>query len=62
MLKRILAAVMSAAMILSMSSCGKGQASKSVETTEDGKKIVKMYAWYIEDTSIYSHISEFNKA
>lgn len=60
MLKRILAAVMSVAMAFTLSSCEKKENNQAPETTADGKKIVKIYAWYIEDKSIYSHINDFN--
>ena len=61
MLKRILAAVMSAAIILALSSCGKDEPERpEPELTEDGKKIVKMYARMAFDTDIYDSIRNFN--
>ena len=47
MLKRIFAAVISAAMMLALSSCGKNDNEQvpDIAVTEDGKKIVKMYVW-----------------
>ncbi|MBD5141480.1 MAG: extracellular solute-binding protein [Ruminococcus sp.] len=61
MFKRILAAVMSAAIILALSSCGKDEPKRpEPELTEDGKKIVKMYAWRALDTDIYDFIRNFN--
>lgn len=62
MLKRILAAVMSAATILAMSSCGKDEPKRpEPELTEDGKKIVKIYVDFNLYDGLYSQIIEFNK-
>lgn len=60
--KRILAAVISAAMIPAMSSCGKNDNEQVPDTalTEDGKKIVKMYADLNLYDNLYSQIAEFN--
>ena len=62
MLKRFLAAVLSAAMILAMSSCGKNNNEQvpDIAVTEDGKKIVKMYADINLYDNLYSQIAEFN--
>lgn len=61
MLKRILAAVMSAAMVFAISSCGKDEPKRpEPEFTEDGKKIVKMYTRMAIDTDIYNIINNFN--
>lgn len=63
MLKRILAAVMSAAMVFAMSSCGKDEPKRpEPELTADGKKIVKMYTRMVTETDIdiYNIINNFN--
>ncbi|MDE7288943.1 MAG: extracellular solute-binding protein [Oscillospiraceae bacterium] len=60
MYKKILAAVMSAAMILAVSSCGNGQAPQNVKTVADGKKIVSMYALYMGD-GFKKDVSDFNR-
>lgn len=61
MLKKILAAVMSAAMVLTISSCsGDNAKSPAPELTEDGKKIVKMYTREVLDMEIYDFIRNFN--
>lgn len=62
-LKKFLAAVMSAVMILAMSSCGNGgdgQVSKNAETTTNGKKIVSVYALYMDD-DFKKDVSDFNR-
>lgn len=62
MLKRILAAVISAVTILAMSSCGKDEPKRpEPELTEDGKKIVKIYVDFNLYDGLYSQIIEFNK-
>ena len=62
MLKRILAAVLSAAMVFAMSSCGKDEPERpEPELTEDGKKIVKVYADINLYDNLYSQIAEFNR-
>ncbi len=60
--KRILAAVISAAMIPAMSSCGKNDNEQVPDTalTEDGKKIVKMYADLNLYDNLYRQIAKFN--
>ncbi|MDE5742436.1 MAG: extracellular solute-binding protein [Oscillospiraceae bacterium] len=61
--KKILAAVMSAVMVLAMSSCGKGgegQVPQNVKTTDDGKKIVTVYALYMDD-DLKNDVSDFNR-
>lgn len=62
MLKRILAAVMSAAMVLTISSCGKNDNEQvpEISVTEDGKKIVKVYTEINFYDNLYSRIAEFN--
>lgn len=62
MLKRILAAVMSAAMVLAMSSCGKNDNEQvpEIALTEDGKKIIKVYTEINFYDNLYSRIAEFN--
>ena len=54
---------MSAVMILAMSSCGNGgdgQVSKNAETTTNGKKIVSVYALYMDD-DFKKDVSDFNR-
>lgn len=61
MFKKIWSAVMSAAMILAMSSCGNGDSKRPApELTEDGKKIIKVYALYMDD-ELNSDVIDFNK-
>lgn len=60
MFKKILAAVVSAAMVLTMSSCvGNEPKRPEPELTEDGKKIVKVYALRV-DPRFYDDIKFFN--
>lgn len=63
MLKNFLAAVVSAAMVLAMSSCGKNDNEQvpEISVTEDGKKIVKAYVDFNLYDNLYSQIAEFNK-
>lgn len=62
MLKKFLAAIMAAAMVLAISSCGKGEPERpEPELTEDGKKIVKLYVYFNLYDELYSQIAEFNK-
>lgn len=64
MLKKIFTVLTAAAMILTMPSCGKNEDEKTPELTENGKKIVKMYALWADetDTELYGNINAFNKA
>lgn len=59
--RKIFSAVLAAAVIIAMTACRKNTPElRQSELTEDGKKIVKMYAWHVTYTDIYSHISDFN--
>lgn len=64
-LRKIFAAVMSAAMVLAISSCGKNQERQvpniTVAQPANGKKIIKIYSWLILDYKLYDSISDFNK-
>lgn len=63
--KRIFAVLTAAALLLAMSSCGGDEAKRpEPELTEDGKKIVKIYALWVSetDTELYGNINDFNKA
>lgn len=60
MLKKFFAALTAAAMVLTMSSCGKSEDEKIPELTEDGKKIVKIYTRVVDDVEIYNIIRNFN--
>ena len=62
MLKRIFAAVLSAAIVLAMSSCGKGgQKKPEPELTEDGKKIINVCTKGIGMSALYEDIKMFNR-
>lgn len=63
MFKKILAAFVSAAMMLAMSSCERNNNEQVSETAvmEDGKKIVKIYASYSPYDDLYSDIASFNR-
>ena len=62
MLKRILAAVISAAMVLAMSSCGKDEPKRpEPELTEDGKKIINVCTKGIGRSSLHDDIMMFNR-
>lgn len=59
--KRIFAAVMSAITVLAMSSCGKnGDGQVPQNAADDGKKIIEIYALYMDD-DFKSDVIEFNK-
>lgn len=62
-LRKVFASVMSAAMVLAISSCGKkdNEQVPEISVTEDGKKVVKVYADYNLYDNLYSQIAEFNK-
>ena len=66
MLKRFLAAVLSAAMVLAMSSCGKNEERQvpgiTVAKPDNGKKTIKIYSWLILDYKLYDSISDFNSS
>ncbi|MCM1024530.1 MAG: extracellular solute-binding protein [Prevotella sp.] len=51
-----------AAMCLTFSSCAKGgeEIPEPAAVTEDGKKIIKVYAWLVTDDGLYSAIRDFN--
>lgn len=63
--KKIFAVLTAAALCLTFSSCGKGGEEQVSEvtaaTTEDGKKIINMYAWLVTDNKLYDAVSDFNK-
>ena len=50
-----------AALCLMSSSCGKGVEERVSEMTEDGKKLVKLYALYV-DEDFKKDVVDFNKA
>lgn len=62
--KKISAALLTAALCMTVSSCGKGADEQVSEvtaaTTADGKKIIKVYAWYVTDDELYGRIYDFN--
>ena len=66
--KKVLAAIMSAAMMLAMSSCGNGgdkqvpeTATETAETTAEGKKTIKLTLLGGLDTNLELRIADFNK-
>lgn len=58
---KIFAALFAAALCLMSSSCGKGVEERVSEMTEDGKKLVKLYALYV-DEDFKKDVADFNKA
>lgn len=63
MLKRIFAAVIAAAMAVTVSSCGKSDSERVAETaaaTGDGKKVIEIYALYM-DSDFKGAVIDFNK-
>lgn len=61
MFKRIFAVLVAAVFCLMFSSCGNVGVEKVSEVTEDGKKIVKLYALYVDD-DFKKDVVDFNKA
>lgn len=64
MFKKIFAAFTAVVLCLMVSACEKKENEKIPDLTEDGKKIVKMYALWLDetDTELYGNINSFNKA
>lgn len=60
--RKIFAAVLTAVMLFGMSSCGKSDPeSRQPELTEEGKKIITVWAKSVGSSAIYDDIIRFNK-